>query len=99
VSNNINDSVYVANHFFSTVGFGNAMLEDSQTLPYLSVPDAQVVLPSVHTETDVYQRQLQYPGMAASMNDWAFQGVDAAFFDSLMRGTTDWDQPLQGDGA
>jgi hypothetical protein len=36
------------------------------------------------------------PGLTASVNDWAFQGVDAAFFDALMRGTGDWDQALTG---
>jgi hypothetical protein len=29
-----------------------------------------------------------YPSVAAGMNDWYFQGVDTAFFDNLMRGTS-----------
>lgn len=28
------------------------------------------------------------PGIAATVDDWTFQGVDMAFFDSLMRGTS-----------
>ena len=30
--------------------------------------------------------QTEYPGLAAGSDDWAFQGVDLAFFDSLMGG-------------
>jgi hypothetical protein len=29
----------------------------------------------------------QHPGLAAGGEDWAFQGIDIAFFDSLMKGT------------
>ncbi|KIN05446.1 hypothetical protein OIDMADRAFT_102000 [Oidiodendron maius Zn] len=29
----------------------------------------------------------EYPGLVAGTEDWAFQGVDLAFFESLMRGT------------
>lgn len=32
------------------------------------------------------QQQYPFPGLAASADDWAFQGVDMAFFDSLMKG-------------
>lgn len=32
------------------------------------------------------QRQALYPNLYAGINDWAFQGVDTAFFNSLMRG-------------
>jgi hypothetical protein len=32
------------------------------------------------------QSRLELPVIAAGVNDWAFQGVDMAFFDSLMRG-------------
>jgi hypothetical protein len=35
--------------------------------------------PSVHDE--------EYPGLAAGMEDWTFQGVDLAFFDNLMGST------------
>ncbi|KAL2401284.1 Dehydrocurvularin biosynthesis regulator [Exophiala dermatitidis] len=36
---------------------------------------------------DPLLRQEEYPGLAAGTEDWAFQGVDLAFFDSLMRTT------------
>ncbi|KAF4985239.1 hypothetical protein FDECE_16709 [Fusarium decemcellulare] len=32
--------------------------------------------------------QLELPSIMADVNDWAFQGVDTAFFDNLMRGTS-----------
>jgi hypothetical protein len=32
------------------------------------------------------QQQYEYPLLTAGVDDWAFQGVDMAFFDSLMRG-------------
>lgn len=35
---------------------------------------------------DPLLQQYPYPGLAASADDWAFQGVDMAFFDSLMKG-------------
>ncbi|KAH6962196.1 hypothetical protein BKA56DRAFT_598468 [Ilyonectria sp. MPI-CAGE-AT-0026] len=36
---------------------------------------------------DALQRQYAYPGLTAGADDWAFQGVDMTFFDSLMRGS------------
>lgn len=36
---------------------------------------------------DALQRQYAYPGLTAGVDDWAFQGVDMTFFDSLMRGS------------
>ncbi|KAH6987191.1 C6 zinc finger domain-containing protein [Ilyonectria destructans] len=36
---------------------------------------------------DALQRQYSYPGLTAGVDDWAFQGVDMTFFDSLMRGS------------
>jgi hypothetical protein len=32
------------------------------------------------------QNEYAYPGLAAAADDWAFQGVDTAFFDSLLKG-------------
>ncbi len=32
------------------------------------------------------QQNYQYPALIAGSEDWAFQGVDLAFFESLMRG-------------
>lgn len=36
--------------------------------------------------SDTLQQQYLYPGLTAGADDWAFQGVDMAFFDSLIRG-------------
>jgi hypothetical protein len=36
---------------------------------------------------DALEQQTFYPSLTAGLDDWVFQGVDAAFFDSLMRGT------------
>lgn len=38
------------------------------------------------------QSHLDLPTFAAGVHDWAFQGVDVAFFDSLMRGCSGLDQ-------
>jgi hypothetical protein len=101
----IPDSVHVANHIFSTTGFGEALHEHAQPDYFLPVTDShsvggsQLQMPlaiSDDPESDFQQRQLQYPALAASVNDWPYQGVDAAFFDSVMRGTVDWDPTLQG---
>ncbi|KAF7555320.1 hypothetical protein G7046_g6584 [Stylonectria norvegica] len=48
---------------------------------------------------DTLQQEYLYPGLTAGADDWAFQGVDMAFFDNLMRGSgaedggswTDWE--------
>lgn len=59
-------------------------------------------LPSAVFAEDFMPQQDLYPNVAASMNDWVFQGVDTAFFDNLIKGTnlftndscesTDWTQ-------
>ncbi|KAH8701947.1 hypothetical protein BGW36DRAFT_263745, partial [Talaromyces proteolyticus] len=36
--------------------------------------------------SDTLLQQPEYPVLAADVDNWAFQGVDMAFFDSLMRG-------------
>ena len=36
---------------------------------------------------DVLHQQYLYPGLTTSADDWAFQGVDTVFFDSLIRGS------------
>jgi hypothetical protein len=43
--------------------------------------------PSALVEDDSLHQQDLYPGLAAGMDDWVFQGVDTAFFDNLMRGS------------
>lgn len=100
-STDIPISVHAANHIFSAVGFGEMFNQDPQPDAYLPVPDMEPVrvpatgLTTDHAEDRLHQQQLQHPGLAASVNDWAFQGIDAAFFDSLIKGSTDWDQTLQ----
>ncbi|ORY04144.1 C6 zinc finger domain protein [Clohesyomyces aquaticus] len=37
-------------------------------------------------ENDILQPHVELPPLAATVNDWAFQGVDTAFFDSLLKG-------------
>jgi hypothetical protein len=54
----------------------------------------QPTFPVDHPQTNHEQPMLQFhnvnevclPPMAAGVDDWAFQGVDMAFFDSLMKG-------------
>ena len=52
----------------------------------------------IAADHSIPHQQTLYPGLTADVSDWAFQGVDAAFFDSLMMGTgagVDWEQTLQ----
>jgi hypothetical protein len=98
----ISDSVYVANHLFSTAGFGEALHQDFRPSYLLPENDtqpmraSQTVPAGLSTDAELHQQQLQYPALSASVNDWPYQGVDAAFFDSVMRGAVDWDPTLQG---
>lgn len=51
---------------------------------------------------DPLQQQYPFPGLAASADDWAFQGVDMAFFDNLMKGldaNPQNVQPVQADSG
>jgi hypothetical protein len=57
-----------------------------QTGELHDVPDSNQI-PGGSVEDDFLQYQYLYPGVAAGMNDWVFQGVDTAFFDHLMRGS------------
>jgi hypothetical protein len=59
----------------------------------------------IETSLDPFQ-QAQYPDLTATVDDWAFQGVDTAFFGSIMSNgsfnfgaeggldTSAWSQPL-----
>ena len=87
------DSVHVANHVFS---FGSGAIPHPNSYATHSLPaldrqqvpsevEAQVVVAS--EDDSVRRQQALHPSLTAGVNDWAFQGVDAAFFDSLMRGT------------
>ncbi|KAL2018243.1 hypothetical protein VTK56DRAFT_1150 [Thermocarpiscus australiensis] len=44
--------------------------------------------PSAGYDNMALQSHVGLPPIAAGVDDWAFQGVDMAFFDGLMRGTT-----------
>lgn len=44
--------------------------------------------PSSGQDDIALQPHVGLPGIAAGVDDWVFQGVDMAFFDSLMRGTS-----------
>lgn len=95
----IPESVHVANHLFSAAGFGGALQQGSHASLFPIIPDIRPVqqLPveqAVQPEEELRQQQLQYPGLMAGVDDWAFQGVDGVFFDSIMRGTADWDPIL-----
>ncbi|KAH7408371.1 hypothetical protein DE146DRAFT_606338 [Phaeosphaeria sp. MPI-PUGE-AT-0046c] len=98
-ANDITGSVHVANHLFSTVGFGE-VLHEPQPSYFQPIPETQPVqtahLPLVDANTDTGHRQLdnQAPALMASVEDWAFQGVDTAFFNSLIRGAEEWDPAL-----
>jgi hypothetical protein len=86
----------------STAGFGDALQQESQPQYFLPMSDTPVVQGSqtpivgANLGDDLDQHQLQNPSLMANVNDWAFQGVDTAFFDSVMRGATDWDAGLRG---
>ncbi|KAH8733094.1 hypothetical protein GQ44DRAFT_696913 [Phaeosphaeriaceae sp. PMI808] len=95
------DSVHVANHLFSAAGFGDILHQEEVPGPFLPLSDVQIgegteidLEGTAASAGDVYEQQLQYPALAASVHDWAFQGVDAAFFDNVMRGTDNWGQTL-----
>lgn len=62
--------------------------------PHISPPDFQQT--PLHPEfaptnpsaiNITLQQSYLYPGLTAGVDDWAFQGVDMAFFDSLLRGS------------
>ncbi|KAL7905216.1 hypothetical protein GGI35DRAFT_471775 [Trichoderma velutinum] len=48
---------------------------------------------------DTVRQNMTYPGLTADINDWAFQGVDMAFFDSLMRGAALGQEAESSSGA
>ncbi|KAJ3528441.1 hypothetical protein NM208_g10197 [Fusarium decemcellulare] len=57
----------------------------------LQVPESERPIPqdpSLTPDEMTLNPQLELPSIMADVNDWAFQGVDTAFFDNLMRGTS-----------
>jgi hypothetical protein len=101
VPDEVPESVHVANHLFSVAGFGGALQQGPHASQFPIIPEIRPMQPipvdpaAVPPEADLGQQQLPYPGLMADVNDWAFQGVDGVFFDSIMRGTADWDPILQ----
>lgn len=102
ICKDITGSVHVANHLFSSVGFGEMIHNEPQPWAFQPMSEQRSVqaaahLPLVDTSTshEHQQTDLQAPALMASVEDWAFQGVDAAFFNSLMRGAEEWDPVLQ----
>ncbi|KAF4971475.1 hypothetical protein FSARC_1703 [Fusarium sarcochroum] len=52
----------------------------------LDLPFSQQFAPQFPTTIDdALQQQYLYPGLTAGADDWAFQGVDMAFFDTLTK--------------
>jgi hypothetical protein len=97
---NVPDSIYVANHLISTMGFNEALHHEPQPWHFQPGPVSQPmrgqIPPAKSNAGNLLQEpRTQSPTLMASVNDWAFQGVDAAFFDSVMRGTVNWDPALQ----
>jgi hypothetical protein len=78
------------------VGYGHAvspaittdMYSGTQSLPGTApIPATHYTPQSLDDSTDPFLQYAEYPELAAEIGDWAFQGVDMAFFDSLMRST------------
>ncbi|ROV95704.1 hypothetical protein VMCG_07580 [Cytospora schulzeri] len=62
----------------------NGMLDVEELRP-VSADYGCVEAPLHNGSFDPLLQQEEYPGLAARGEDWAFQGVDMAFFESLMR--------------
>ncbi|CAI7576302.1 unnamed protein product [Penicillium viridicatum] len=70
---------------------GNASPRSMTEANYNSVdrvngPPAQLTSHYQDTVSDTLLQNYQDPGLTAGVDDWAFQGVDMALFDSIMRG-------------
>ncbi|PSN65882.1 hypothetical protein BS50DRAFT_635087 [Corynespora cassiicola Philippines] len=85
-------SAHVANHSLSVAGFGSLAHQNPGTETILGMPNDQpLTFPTISMEgidclEGIDSHDVQDPGLVAGIDDWAFQGVDAAFFDSLIRG-------------
>ncbi|OQE45892.1 hypothetical protein PENCOP_c001G00578 [Penicillium coprophilum] len=84
---------------------GNAVPRSMTEADYNSVDSvdglpAQLTSQYQDTVSNSFLQNYQDPGLTARVDDWAFQGVDMAFFDSIMRGLDDgndsetWDNGL-----
>ncbi|VUC23550.1 unnamed protein product [Clonostachys rosea] len=73
-------------------------LNPSSRLPISSCAEL-LAEPSATFDTEIIPGQIpaqedqMFPDAAAPLDDWVFQGFDTAFFDVLMRGVTDPNQP------
>jgi hypothetical protein len=70
----------------------------SQTLAGVPEGLSQTLQPPLFSQFDDTQQQY-YPNLAAGVDEWVFQGVDTAFFGSLMRhkGLPPDSEPINGD--
>lgn len=59
---------------------------DYNSIGGVNGPPAQLTSRYQDTVSDALLQNYQDPGLTAGVDDWAFQGVDMAFFDSIMRG-------------
>ncbi|KAJ6023677.1 hypothetical protein N7540_004474 [Penicillium herquei] len=67
--------------------------EANSMLPQSNIAtDGDFVYPAISL-TEEGQPQVDLPGITASIDDWALQGVDMAFFDSLTKGMPDVTDP------
>ena len=77
---------------------GDAPGTDWQALPMQftgQFTPQQPITPFTGIDTS-QQQQIYVPGLTAGAEDWAFQGVDMAFFDSLMKGASTAQLPDTG---
>ncbi|KAL2834780.1 hypothetical protein BJY01DRAFT_252860 [Aspergillus pseudoustus] len=56
-----------------------------------SGPHSQLALQEKNLVSDTIFQHSHDPGLSAGVDDWAFQGVDMAFFDSILRGLDNGD--------
>jgi len=74
---------------------GRSANPDWQPVPSLDTgfPTPAAPLQGSGLEDESAGSQLLVPGLTAGVDDWAFQGMDMAFFDSLFKGATVGEQP------
>ncbi|EED17447.1 conserved hypothetical protein [Talaromyces stipitatus ATCC 10500] len=86
------ESPEVAGSAFDHNHFGKKSFAESMAGASWSSVDSVGGLPAAFTSryqyvvSDTALRQYEGPGLTAGLDDWAFQGVDMAFFDNLMKG-------------
>lgn len=59
----------------------------------------EYICPNPNQDDIILQPDAEVPTIAADIDEWAFQGVDMAFFDSLMRGTSFVDSAESDQGS